>query len=206
MTYHDLTVKMGESGRVRLKWPGIAVEVRGCYIMRRRKRLPSYRLHKPTGQAVVTLNGKDYYLGRHGTQMSKDAYDRLTAEWLADGRQLPAARRSMADPAVPEEIELEPRTRPAHRSGGPTINELILAWMPIQKKKVGARQLVRNHEPVLALPQDPWPGRRYASPESSVIYNPEGKISQEKLENPAGFWNNVEENTFSLFQNKGAFE
>jgi len=43
-------------------------------------------------------------------------------------------------------------------------------------------------------------------PESSVIYNPEGKISQEKLENPAGFWNNVEENTFSLFQNKGAFE
>jgi hypothetical protein len=47
-----------------------------------------------------------------------------------------------------------------------------------------------------------WPAR----PESSVIYNPEGKISQEKLENPAGFWNNVEENTFSLFQNKGAFE
>lgn len=44
------------------------------------------------------------------------------------------------------------------------------------------------------------------SPESSVIYNPEGKISQEKLENPAGFWNNVEENTVSLFQNKGAFE
>ena len=24
MTYHDLNVKMGESGRVRLKWPGIA--------------------------------------------------------------------------------------------------------------------------------------------------------------------------------------
>ena len=75
--------------------------------MRRRKRLPSYRPHKPTGQAVVTLNGKDHYLGWHGTQMSKDAYDRLTAEWLAGGRQPPAARRSMADPAVPEEIELE---------------------------------------------------------------------------------------------------
>ncbi len=28
------------------------------------------------------------------------------------------------------------------------------------EKLVGARQLVRNHEPVLALPQDPWPGRR----------------------------------------------
>src|SRR5208337_257383 len=26
-TYHDLTVKMGESGRVRLKWPGIAASL-----------------------------------------------------------------------------------------------------------------------------------------------------------------------------------
>ena len=25
----------------------------------------SYRLHKPTGQAVVTLEGRDFYLGRH---------------------------------------------------------------------------------------------------------------------------------------------
>jgi hypothetical protein len=27
-------------------------------------RVPSYRRHKPTGQAVVTLNGKDRYLGK----------------------------------------------------------------------------------------------------------------------------------------------
>jgi hypothetical protein len=57
----------------------------------------------------------------------------------------------------------------------------------------------------LGPPGQPFEGERI-SPESSVIYNPEGKISQEKLENPAGFWNNVEENTVSLFQNKGAFE
>jgi hypothetical protein len=25
---------------------------------------PLYRKHKPTGQAVVTLNGKDHHLGR----------------------------------------------------------------------------------------------------------------------------------------------
>ena len=30
-------------------------------------RTPSYRLHRPTGRAVVTLNGRDLYLGRHGT-------------------------------------------------------------------------------------------------------------------------------------------
>src|SRR3954454_8363440 len=27
------------------------------------KKLPSYRLHKPSGQAIVSLDGKDFYLG-----------------------------------------------------------------------------------------------------------------------------------------------
>jgi hypothetical protein len=45
-----------------------------------------------------------------------------------------------------------------------------------------------------------------ASPEPSVIYSPEGKISQQELENPAGFWNNVGRNRSSPFQNKGSFE
>jgi hypothetical protein len=31
--------------------------------MPRNSRIPSYRLHKPSGQAVVTI-GKDIYLGR----------------------------------------------------------------------------------------------------------------------------------------------
>lgn len=45
--------------------------------------LPSYRRHKASGQAVVTLNGKDHYLGPHGSKVSRDEYDRLIAEWLA---------------------------------------------------------------------------------------------------------------------------
>jgi integrase len=49
-------------------------------------RQPRYRLHKPSGQGVVTLNSKDYYLGCHGTTESKAAYDRMIAEWLANGR------------------------------------------------------------------------------------------------------------------------
>ena len=51
-------------------------------------RNPSYRLHRPSGQAVVTINGRDHYLGRHGTTASRQAYDRLMGEWLANGRQL----------------------------------------------------------------------------------------------------------------------
>lgn len=46
-------------------------------------RMPSYRLHRPSGQAVVTLSGKDFYLGKHGTEDSKKRYLKLTAEWLA---------------------------------------------------------------------------------------------------------------------------
>ena len=30
----------------------------------------SYRLHKPTGQAVVRIDGRDHYLGKHGTEVS----------------------------------------------------------------------------------------------------------------------------------------
>ena len=52
-------------------------------------KIPSYRLHKASGQAVVTLNGKDVYLGPHGTPESKAGYDRVIEEWLASHKQLP---------------------------------------------------------------------------------------------------------------------
>lgn len=51
-------------------------------------RVPSYRRHKPTGQAVVTLNGRDLYLGKWNTTASKAEYDRLIAEFLANGRRI----------------------------------------------------------------------------------------------------------------------
>lgn len=50
--------------------------------------IPSYRLHKPSGQAVVTLSGKDHYLGLYDNPKSRNRYDRLIAEWLASDREL----------------------------------------------------------------------------------------------------------------------
>ncbi len=47
---------------------------------------PKYRKHKASGQAIVTLNGKDHYLGPHGTKASQQLYDQLVGEWLANGR------------------------------------------------------------------------------------------------------------------------
>ena len=44
--------------------------------------VPKYRKHKATGQAVVTLNGHDFYLGPHNTAASRLEYDQQIAEWL----------------------------------------------------------------------------------------------------------------------------
>ncbi|MEO9932647.1 tyrosine-type recombinase/integrase [Rhodopirellula bahusiensis] len=51
------------------------------------KSLPKYRKHKASGQAVVTIAGRDHYLGPHGTAASKREYDRRIAEYLATGRR-----------------------------------------------------------------------------------------------------------------------
>ncbi|MDB4539956.1 hypothetical protein N9231_05990 [Saprospiraceae bacterium] len=60
----------------------------------RSKTPPKYRKHKASQQAVVTLNSRDYYLGPYDSQASKDAYDRLISEWLANGRRLPSSHEA----------------------------------------------------------------------------------------------------------------
>jgi integrase len=45
-----------------------------------RSRPPSYRLHKPSGQALVEIHGKRYYLGRHNSAESRQKYSRLLGE------------------------------------------------------------------------------------------------------------------------------
>jgi len=49
---------------------------------------PKYRKHKASGQAVVTINGRDHYLGPWRSKASIADYDRLIAEWLSRGRDL----------------------------------------------------------------------------------------------------------------------
>ena len=78
--------------------------------MPRSQRPPSYRRHKARNSAVVTIDGRNHYLGPFGSPESHEKYARLIAEW-----------------------RLRPGTccrRPA--PGGPTrrssVNELILAY------------------------------------------------------------------------------
>ncbi|MGD9719771.1 MAG: tyrosine-type recombinase/integrase [Pirellulales bacterium] len=55
-------------------------------------RIPSYRLHKPSGRAVVTIDGRDVYLGKFGSLASRREYNRVIAEWTAQGAALPKYR------------------------------------------------------------------------------------------------------------------
>jgi integrase len=63
---------------------------------------PKYRKHKASGQAIVTIDGKDHYLGPWNTRVSRSEYDRLVSEWLANGRH---SSRSKFDLTVAELVE-----------------------------------------------------------------------------------------------------
>lgn len=67
---------------------------------RSKGKIPSYRLHARTGQAAVTLDGKDRYLDKHDRPESRKQYNRLIAEWLAAGRTTTGAA-AVAEPSGP---------------------------------------------------------------------------------------------------------
>jgi hypothetical protein len=57
--------------------------------------VPSYRLHRQSDQAIVTLSGRDYLLGPHKTVASRTEYDRRITEWIAAGRQRPVEQHGV---------------------------------------------------------------------------------------------------------------
>src|SRR4051794_26593733 len=85
-------------------------------------RTPSYRRHKARDCAVVTIGGKDHYLGRYNSPESREKYHRLIAEWLAT-RDLPPRQE-------------EPGKSPL------TVSELILAYW-----KFAGSYYVKNGRP-----------------------------------------------------------
>src|SRR6516164_4472998 len=87
----------------------------------RPSRVPSYRHHKPSGRAVVTLNGRDIYLGPWGSEESKAEYARKIAEWTARGRQAP----------------------PPEKEQGVLVKEVILAYYRHCEAKLVAVELAK---------------------------------------------------------------
>jgi integrase len=65
----------------------------GFKMSTKRAAIPSMCRHKATGQAVVRLNGRDFYLGRWGSAEAQAKYDGLIAKWMTGGRTLPEPGR-----------------------------------------------------------------------------------------------------------------
>ena len=68
-----------------------------------RTRVPKYRLHKPSGRAVVTFREfGDIYLGEHGSEESKAEYRRLVSEYLTGSPIEPPTRRARREVCIPK--------------------------------------------------------------------------------------------------------
>ncbi len=53
----------------------------------------------------MTLDGRDFYLGKIGSPESQGEFDRLMAEWLSNGRRIPdPASGVVSDPSVNEKL------------------------------------------------------------------------------------------------------
>ena len=65
------------------------------HAMARPKGIPSYRLHKASGNAVLTLNGRDVHLGAYGSDASRREYHRRIAEWMAGGGASPRDKETL---------------------------------------------------------------------------------------------------------------
>lgn len=65
---------------------------------------PSYSLHKASGQAVVKIDGRVKYLGKHNSAPSVGRYRRLVSEWLAG--QGPNRAPLLPDPAIRDDLRI----------------------------------------------------------------------------------------------------
>ncbi|QEH35442.1 hypothetical protein OJF2_39940 [Aquisphaera giovannonii] len=108
----------------------------------RNPRTLSYRHHRPSGQAVVTLGGRDRYLGPHGTAASKAAYDRLIAEWLANGRISHHGGAVVAELITPYLAYLDTTCKanePANITAAP--NPLLDLYGAVESEEFGPKSL-----------------------------------------------------------------
>ena len=111
---------------------------------------PKYRRHKASGQAVVTIQGHDYYLGPWDSKASKIEYDRVICEWLAAGRQLPVVGQEASDLTIVEMLARYKKFAVQHYQNK---NARTHEWDNVRYaieplKRLYARTLVRDFGPL----------------------------------------------------------
>ncbi|REK17370.1 MAG: site-specific integrase [Planctomycetota bacterium] len=110
---------------------------------------PKYRHHRASGQAVVTLDGRDFYLGRWKSTASKAVYERLIGEWLANGRRLSQTCGTEGLTVVELLAAYRRHARAYYRKNGKltsTVASLDYAIRPL--RQFYGRELVRDFGPL----------------------------------------------------------
>lgn len=104
---------------------------------------PKYRKHKASGQAIVTLSGRDHYLGPYGAAASRREYDRVLSEWIANGRATPPAQH---DTTVIELLAAYKRFAKGYYRGSTEYANTLLSIKALQE--LYARLLVAEFGPL----------------------------------------------------------
>jgi len=77
------------------------------------KAIPSYRLHKATGQARVIIDGHHHYLGAYGSDESKAKYEELVRKVISDRATAEMQAREAQVRAEAQVLAAEERARAA---------------------------------------------------------------------------------------------
>ncbi|MEJ7590353.1 MAG: tyrosine-type recombinase/integrase [Planctomycetaceae bacterium] len=86
-------------------------------------KLPTYGLHKPTGQARCYVNGKTVYLGLYGSEESRIRYGEIVAKVVSGQIIDPIARSKRGSTTCPESDD-----------PGPSVGTLILVFLNHAKR------------------------------------------------------------------------
>jgi integrase len=107
-------------------------------VARPKNTVPSYKLHKPSGQARVRIDGRDVYLGRYNSSESRQEYARVVAELNGSPAAPHTPQVAARSPSLNEVLVAFLRHAEQHyrRPDGTTTNELKeyrLAMRPLRR-------------------------------------------------------------------------
>ena len=118
--------------------------------------VPKYQKHRASGQAVVTINGRDHYLGPHGTKASKLNYDRLITEWLSSGRSASYGAPER-DYTVVELIAVYLRYAKSYYGDGPRSSAAAMTYAVRPLKELYGRTTAAEFGPLQFQGSSPVP-------------------------------------------------
>lgn len=126
----------------------------------KKNRIPKLRHHKATGQGFVEIDRRWVYLGSFGSPETTERYHRLMAEWVANGRRLPAPPEDITVAEVVERFWEHAKTYYRKPDGSPTsevdnyrqaLRPLVKLYGPSKAAEFGPLSLIAVQHSMIGL-------------------------------------------------------